>query len=96
MKTRTLLLASALLAFSAHAATARDTSCIVTGKDAAVAPDAAGCQGGPLKAGDPRFGQAPVPRTSDRLEATGHSFEIGGSTVTVSGSIRVDGVYSSR
>lgn len=66
--------------------------CVLLGGE--TVSSSANCQGGPLKAGDPRLGTAPMPRAADRQEARGHSFHVGSSTVTISGSVRVEGVYS--
>lgn len=97
MKTPTIFLSSAILALSAFApsafAQATDgKGCVLLGGE--TVSSSAKCEGGPLKAGDPRLGNAPVPRTFDRQEASGHSFQVGGSTVRISGSVRVEGVYS--
>ncbi|MGV6874918.1 hypothetical protein ACUSIJ_19785 [Pseudochelatococcus sp. B33] len=98
MKTPTIFLSSVLLALpvlapSASAqATADGNGCVLRGGE--TASPSAKCEGGPLKPGDPRLGSGPMPRTLDREGARGHSFQVGGSTVTISGSIRVEGVYS--
>lgn len=99
MKTPTIFLGSAFLALAACAppslaqASDRD-GCVLMGNETVSASASAACRGGPLKAGDPRLGSAPVPRTSDRATGRGQSFQVGGSTVTISGSIRVEGVYA--
>ncbi|MFC0219204.1 hypothetical protein FHS82_001622 [Pseudochelatococcus lubricantis] len=69
--------------------------CIAVGGET---PAGAGadCRGGPLKPGDPRFGKPQVPQSAQRAGPPGQTFQIGGSSVTLSGSVRVEGVYSSR
>lgn len=96
-----MLLGSAILALSFWASpvlaqTAGGDGCALIGPNAAPsrATSSAACAGGPLKPGDPRLGSAPVPRTADRAQASGHSFQVGGSTVRISGSVRVEGTYS--
>ncbi|MGI6245628.1 MAG: hypothetical protein ACOYJQ_07650 [Pseudochelatococcus sp.] len=69
-------------------------NCIAVEGAASSRPVSGDCRGGPLKPGDSRLGKAQVPRPADRQERPGHTFRIGGSTVTISGSVRVEGIYS--
>ncbi|MFT0892321.1 hypothetical protein [Pseudochelatococcus sp. G4_1912] len=75
-------------------AEAKQGSCVAVDNGSLPAQDAASCRGGPLGPGDPRLGNAKIPQTANRETPPKHSFDIGGTSVTVSGSIRVDGVYA--
>lgn len=52
------------------------------------------CQGGPLLPGDQRLRKEKLPRTADRKNEPRHIFEIGGTSITISGSVRVDSTFS--
>lgn len=96
MKTRMMFVSGLLAAWvagapSAFAQAPGNDGCTLLGKETATGVP---CKGGPLKAGDPRLGSAPVPRTSDREVPRPNSFQVGGSTVTISGSVRVEGAYA--
>ncbi|MBB3808662.1 hypothetical protein [Pseudochelatococcus contaminans] len=98
MKTLTILSGCMLLAVSAFASpafarSADNQGCVQLGGSKA-ASSVAGCKGGPLQPGDPRLGAPVVPRAAERGGPAGNSFQVGGSSVTISGSVRVEGVFS--
>ncbi len=96
MKTPMILVSGLLAALFAGALSARAQApgtdgCTLLGKETAAGVP---CKGGPLKAGDPRLGKATVPKAADREAPRPNSFQVGGSTVTISGSVRVEGAYA--
>lgn len=96
MKTLMICCGSALLALAAYApssfAQAGGTDgCLATGGQAA--SPSVPCVGGPLKAGDPRLGLGPSLQAAGREQPRSNSFKVGSSDVTISGSVRVEGVF---